>query len=107
MPGEYSMQRGNENSRRFRASLRFPPNKHSGEYVDPKKNDIFKKHCGFSYDPKKERHWESWDEDYDEISTFINNYSNFSIGDDGHFPVPDGVEYDEEADLEKYFPKVL
>lgn len=101
MPGEYSMQRGNEYSRRFRASLRFPPNKHRGEYVNSKKNDRFKKYCGFSYDPNKKPYWEIYDDDFTdgegyEISTFINNHSNFSIGDDGHFPVPEGLNLDEE-----------
>ena len=55
---------------------------------------------GFSYDKNLERDWELYDDNFDENSYYINNHSNFSIGNDNHFPVPEGLNFDEEEDEE-------
>lgn len=60
---------------------------------------------GFSYDKNLERYWEFYDEDFEEDSYYINNHSNFSIGDDNHFPVPEGMKIDKE-DEKKYYHMV-
>lgn len=107
----------------FRESLKLPANKLGIDMKEKRINKIInektfphnksKRQCGFSYDPKLERDWEFYDEDIDvdydgyEISTYINNHSNFSIGNDNHFPVPDGVEFDEDEDEEKYFHGII